>query len=238
MTDRTREPLRTVAVAALVAHIGLGVVSLLLFLAAYQFRSEWFIDPAQLVAAGSASAEFLRWGAAADLLSYYLPTGVVAYVLWRALRARSPIVADLSTLAALGYVVAGGMGAALLAVVGPTLMNEYAIAETEQATVAASFQLLTDVVYRAVWQFLDPILLAAWWLGIGTLLRVDQPRFANLSFALAAFAILGAILTLTAYTLEQVVLLGAFFVAWLAWAIWLLMLFWRARNPFHLPADT
>jgi len=64
------------------------------------------------------------------------------------------------------------------------------------------------------------------------LLRADQPRLANLSFVLAAFVILGAVLTLTPVTIGLVVLLGAFFVAWLAWAIWLLLLFWRAEIPF------
>jgi hypothetical protein len=237
MIDGIREPLRTAAVGALVAHIGLGVISLLLFLAAYQFRAEWFTDPAQLVAAGTGSAQLLRWAAAADLLSYYLPIGVVAYVLWRVLRPRSPTIADLSTLAAVGYVVAGGTAAASLAVVGPSLMSEYAVAGADQPAIAIAFRMLTDVVYRAVWQFLDPILLAGWWLGIGTLLRADQPRFANLSFVLAAFGILGAVLTLTQVTIGLVVLLGAFFVAWLGWAIWLLLLFWRRTIPFSL-ADT
>jgi hypothetical protein len=33
-----------------------------------------------------------------------------------------------------------------------------------------------EVVWRSIWQFLDAILLAAWWLGIGRLLRQDHLR--------------------------------------------------------------
>ena len=70
-----------------------------------------------------------RTGIAALVVSisvgYYLATAVLAYVLWRQLRPRNPLIADLSTLAAVGYALAGGMGAAVLAVVAPMLMNAY-----------------------------------------------------------------------------------------------------------------
>ena len=38
-----------------------------------------------------------------------------------------------------------------------------------QALMAAQFATVLQVVWRAIWQFLDAILLAAWWLGIGWL---------------------------------------------------------------------
>jgi hypothetical protein len=43
------------------------------------------------------SGELLRWAAVLDLLGYYLATAVLAYVLWRHLRPRNPLIADLST---------------------------------------------------------------------------------------------------------------------------------------------
>ena len=45
---------------------------------------------------------------------------------------RNRLIADLSTIAALGYVLAGGMGAAILAMVGPMLMHEYTQAGADQ----------------------------------------------------------------------------------------------------------
>jgi len=231
--QRTDEPLRTVALAALAVHVGLGTLSLVLFLAAFQLRTDWFADPAQLVGAGPTSAELLRWAAGVDLVSYYLPIAVIAYVLWRALRPRSPMVADLSSLAACGYVVAGGVGASALAVVGPMLMNDYAAPGADKASIEVAFSVLTETVYRAIWQFLDPLLLAAWWLGIGLLIRADQPRLALLSFGLAAAAAIGAALTLLGLSLARDALLGIFFIGWMTWSVWLLVLLWRRATPFQ-----
>jgi hypothetical protein len=72
------------------------------------------------------------------------------------------------------------------------LMHDYtAGAATEQSMIAAQFTTLFEVVWRAIWQFLDAILLADWWLGIGFLLRTDQPGLSWLSLLLAAAAAVG-----------------------------------------------
>ncbi len=120
----------------------------LLFLAAFQFRFDWFREPTRALDAGAASAELLRWASVLDLLGYYLATAVLAYVLWQWLRPRDRVIADLSALAAGGYVLAGGMGAVVLAMVGPMLMRQYAEAAPEdQALIAARFVVLFEVSY-------------------------------------------------------------------------------------------
>ena len=114
-------------------------------------------------------------------------------MLWRQLRPRNSLVADLSTLAAVGYALAGGVGAAVLAMVAPMLMQAYTDATPAgQALIAAQFATVLQVVWRSIWQFLDAILLAAWWLGIGRLLRQDHLRLSRLSLALVAAAAAGA----------------------------------------------
>ncbi|MGH2382265.1 MAG: hypothetical protein ACRDG7_13750, partial [Candidatus Limnocylindria bacterium] len=57
--------------------------------------------------------------------------------------------------------------------VGPMLMTNYATAASasEEAIIAAQFAVLLEVVWRSIWQFLDGILIGAWWLGIGVLIR-------------------------------------------------------------------
>lgn len=62
--------IRVAGIAALLAHVGLGLVSLVLFLAAFGWQVDGFLDPAGLVSAGAGWASLLRWGAAADLLGY------------------------------------------------------------------------------------------------------------------------------------------------------------------------
>jgi hypothetical protein len=226
--------MRRAAIGALLLTVGLGSIAGVLFLGAFQLRLEWFADPAPMVAAGATSAELLRWAAVADLFSYYLATGVVAYVLWTALRPRGRPLADASALGAFGYVLAGGIGASALAMVGPMLMHEHARAGADQAAVTIAFGVLMEVVFSAIWQFLDPMFLAIWWFGVGLLMRADQPGFSRLSLALAGLAPIGALATALDLVVMRYAALGVFFVLWLAWSLWLLVLLWRRRAPFAL----
>ena len=178
--------LRRAGIAALVVSIGAGMTSNVLFLAAFQFRLDMFLEPTLILGSGASPAELLRWAAVLDLFGYYLAMAVLAYVLWRQLRPRNPLIADLSTLAAVGYALAGGVGAAVLAMVAPMLMHDYIdAAAAGQALIAAQFATVLQVVWCSIWQFLDAILLAAWWLGIGRLLRQDHLRLSHLSLVLA-----------------------------------------------------
>ena len=212
--------------------IGVGMTSNALFMAAFQFRLDWFRDPTQVVGAGAASAELLRWASVLDLIGYYLATAVLAYVLWQWLRPRNRLIADLSALAAVGYVLAGGIGAAVLAMIGPMLMLQYSEAATsERIVIAAQFGTLIEMVWRAIWQLLDGILVAAWWLGIGLLVRRDRPGLARLSLVLAAAAVAGVAANVIGISLARDVLLGITFALWTAWWIWLLVLLVRAPPP-------
>jgi Domain of unknown function (DUF4386) len=221
--------LRTTGIAALLVSIIAGLTSALLFAAAYQFRADQ--EPTRLLAAGATSAELLRWGSVLDLFGYYLATAVLAYVLWRQLRPRNPLLADLSTIAGFGYALAGGAGAAVLAVFGPMLMHDYIEASpTGRVMISAQFAALSDVVMRSIWQFLDAILIGAWWLGIGLLLRPDRPRLSVLTLALAAGAAVGALANLVELSLVRDILLGVFFILWTAWWISLLVVLLRQRE--------
>jgi hypothetical protein len=104
-----------------------------------------------------------------------------------------------------------------------------------QALIAAQFATVLQVVWRAIWQFLDAILLAAWWLGIGWLLRPDhRRRLSRLSLALAAAAKVGAAANVSGLHLVRDVLLGVLFTLWTAWWISLLAVFCTPiANSFH-----
>jgi hypothetical protein len=223
--------LRTAGIGALLVSVGVGMTSNLLFLAAFQFRLDWFLEPTRILGADASSAELMRWAAVLDLIGYYLATAVLAYVLWRLLRQRNPLTADLSALAGLGYALAGGIGAAMLAMVAPMLMRDYAAATSaDQMLIAALFATLLEVVWRSIWQLLDGILLAAWWLGIGLLLRGDLPGLSRLSLVLAAAGVVGVVVNVLGFNLARDVVLGVVFTLWTAWWIWLLVLFLRSSR--------
>ena len=228
MTD-----LRRLAIGALVVSLSVGLASNVLFLAAFQFRSDWFLEPTGMLGAGATSAELLRWASVLDLIGYYLATGVLAYALWRILRQRDPVLADLSTLAALAYTVAGGTAAAVLAMVGPMLMEQHAAAgSADQAVIAGQFGILFEVVWRSVWQLFDGILIGAWWLGVGLLLRGDQPTLSRLSITLGALAAIGAVLNVLGLDLGRDIALGLVFTLWTIWWVLLLRAFLKSSPPF------
>ena len=89
---------------------------------------------------------------------------------------------------------------------------------------------MLQVVWRAIWQFLDAILLTAWWLGIGWLLRGDRPRLSRLSRVLAAAAAAGAAANVAGLSLVRDVLLGVLFVLWTAWWIALFVIYARQKQ--------
>ncbi len=224
--------IRSTGIAALAVSIVVGMTSNLLFVAAFEFRIDWFLEPTNALGAGATSAELLRWAAGLDLIGYYLATGVLAYVLWRLLRPRRPLIADLGLIAGLGFALAGGIGASVLAMVGPMLMHAHASASAdEQVVLAGQFAFLFELVWRAIWQFIDGIFMAGWWLSIGVLLRSELPGLSRLSLVLAVAAAVGAFINFLGLDLVRDLMLGVVFTLWTAWLIWLLVLFRRAPAP-------
>jgi len=111
------------------------------------------------------------------------------------------------------------------------LMHDYTEASpTDRVVITAQFVTLSEVVMRSIWQFLDGILIGAWWLGIGLLLRADRPRLSVLTLVLAAVAAVGAFVNLVGLSLVRDVLLGVLFILWTAWWISVLVVFLRQRE--------
>ena len=79
--------------------------------------------------------------------------------------------------------------------------------------------------------------LAIWWLGVGLLMRADQPAFARLSLVLAVLAPIGALFTVLDLAVVRYAALGLVFPLWTVWSVWLLILLWQRRPPFALPPE-
>ena len=116
--------------------------------------------------------------------------------------------------------------------VGPTLIRGYAHPGADQAAIAIAFGLLTDVVFRAVWQLVDGVFIGVWMIGIGLLMRADQPVFARLARSLGVLFLIGAMFNTLGLGLARDATLGVVFVAWTVWDVWLAALVWHRRSPF------
>jgi len=223
--------MRRAAIVSLTLTVVLGMISNLMFLWAAEFQIERLIDPVRLLE-GNTSAILLRWAAVTDMLSYYLPTAIVAVVLWHVLRSRSPLLTDLATLGALAFAVAGGGAAAALAVAGSSLLEAHAAAGSDQAAIATAFAVLVEVVFRAVWQLFDTLVAGAWMIGLGMLFRTDQLGFARLSLTLGGFMWLVTVCNVLELSLARDIALAGVFAIWAAWSIWLLLLLKSRVAPF------
>ena len=183
--------MRGATVGALIVAVALGVLVISSSWRPSSSAPEWFADPALLVAGGSASAELLKWAAPRICSAItFRPRSSP----WRCGRCSSSarMLAAATLFGALGYVIAGSIGAAGLGHGRADAHRQYAQPGADQTAIATTFGLLTDVVFRAVWQLVDGFFIAVWMIGTGLLIRIDQPAFARLARALGVLFLIGA----------------------------------------------
>lgn len=177
----------------------------------------------------------MRWAAVLDLFGNYLATAVLAYVLWRHLQPRNPLIADLPTLAALRYALAGGVSAAILAMVAPMLMHNYTdTTAAGQALIAVQFATVLEVValHLAIPRCHHPG-------GLVARNRVVlPPRSSSLVPSVTGRSRSSRGRRQRRRTnFTRDVLLGVLLVLWTAWWISLMVVFARQTqtSPHHLP---
>jgi len=210
---------RRVALVSGVLALVVGVTSSAAFFAAFRWDIEAgiFGDPKSILDGGSSAAALLHWGAIGDMFYSYLLLLPIALYLHALLRPRNPWLADLGTAGALAYIFVGGAAAAILATVGPSLIDSYAAAApSDRLAFATSFDVLRNLVFFGVWQTLDPITAGTWLLSVGWLIRPDRR-------ALGPFLVgLGVVLMV----LSVQTMLGVHSVTLLAVEVGLLLVVW------------
>jgi hypothetical protein len=147
------------------------------------------------------------------------------------LRDRGRLLADTALFGAIGYVIAGSIAAASLAVVGPSLIPAYAAGGSAQEAIAITFGFLVDVAVRSIWQLVDGLFIAAWLIGTGLLVGERQTAFARLSIALGILFLVSAAANVLGLALARDAVLAVIFGVWFAWDVWLAVLVWRRQPP-------
>ena len=227
--------LRRLTVASVLLAVVIAVPSTYAFVAAFGFDVEAAIfgDPAAILGRGPEAAALLHWGALGDMLYSYLLLVPLALYLHRKLRPRKPWLADLGTAGAFAYIFVGASSAAILATVGPSLIEAYAAAApVDRQPIAISYGVMRDVVFFALWQTLDAITAGTWVLSVGWLIL---PENRARGLLLMAFGVAGLALGLqTVLGLHRLSYLAAGVAVPLAiWAGWLILdrLSQRERLP-------
>lgn len=222
MTDV--DALRRVALIGVALAVVIGVTSSAAFFVAFGWDIEAAIfgDPGAILGRGPQAALLLRWGAIGDMFYSYLLLVPLALYLRAALRPRKPWLADVGTLAAFAYIFVGAAGAAILAIVGSSLVESYSIAApADRFAIATSFEMLRNIVFFALWQMLDAITLGTWVLSVGWLIRIDRPNLGRLLVVVGMGIIAASLMSMFGvHSLELIGIGGlAVLVSWAAWVM-------------------
>jgi len=206
----------TSLLATLVACGSIGLQAVVLGVTADPFS-----HPASILGSGANGANLFRWGMILDMFGYYLLLAPLVLLLWNRLKPKGMNVITLSTLGGLAYILIGAIGAATLAAISPPLIEGYGQASVQQRQVyEVVFSGFLNVVYVGLWNLLESSLGVIWWLGIGLLLRREQPVLGLFTTELGIFALLDALGRILNMQLIYTIGLAGVLLVIPIWTLW------------------
>jgi Domain of unknown function (DUF4386) len=206
----------TSILATLLAFGSIGVQALVLGV-----NTDPFSNPASILMTGTNGANLLRWGMILDIFGYYLLLVPLALLLWSRLQPKGMNLVTLYTFCGLAYILVGAIGAATLAAISPPLIEGYGHASAQQQQMyEVVFSGFINVVYVGLWNLLESSLSGIWWLGIGLLLRREQPALGIFTTVLGIFALLDALGRILNIQLIYTVGLAGILLFIPIWTLW------------------
>jgi hypothetical protein len=195
----------------------LALACLVVGAVAVEFDFDAFGDPTRTLAYAR-NHVLMFWFNILDLFGYYLL--LIPLVLQQHQRFhRESAWMPLITLGGVAYAVVGACGAAVLAVAWPHLMHEAlgASAEAQQA-ITLVFTTVTVAVTKGLWNILEMVFAATWWIGSGLLQRTVAPALGWLSVATGLACVLDLLGNLTGLGVLSAVGLNLYLVLAIVWA--------------------
>lgn len=170
---------RTIGVLTVMAGV-LSAACLLLGAHAVAYNFEAFSNPALALQYAHQYKE-MYWFMLLDMAGYYLLLLPLIFYLHQQYKYQSPWV-SLFSFSGIAYVLTGAIGAAILAATWPELMQQYLSAtKAGQDTIVPLFTTITHMVTIGLWNILEVLFAATWWIGFGTLLYKDNKFIGVLS---------------------------------------------------------
>lgn len=183
---------RATAVVTIAAGVT-SLASLIVGLSGADFDFEAVSEAATFIALGTDAVAPVRWGLWLSMFGSYLLLVPIALHLLRWLRQDDPVVADLSTVAAGFYILLGAAGASVLASTLPDLIQQYADADAAmRAGLLNDFDLARRIAEDGLQGVVQNVAGAAWFLGVGSLLRRHRPALGAAAIAVGAFLVVNA----------------------------------------------
>lgn len=157
----------------------------------------------RMMEASPTDATFIRWGALADMLGYYLIPAALIVAVRDRIPWTSSTMRDIATVGFVAYAVMGSIGAAALASTVPPLIGA-----------GPDARLVLETLLRLVegiWQWLEPIPFTAWAVGMALAFRGRS----SLWFAAFSVLTMGGVLVWLGRILDVEPVLIAGLVLWL-----------------------
>lgn len=150
----------------------LSIGGLLVGLAGAGGDFEAFSEASTFIALGADAATPVQWGLWLSMFGSYLLMAPVALLLLRWLRSEGVAIADVSTVAAMLYILLGAAAASILASTLPNLMSQYTGADAAtQSGLLREFDLVRRIAEDGLQGVVQNVAGATWFIGIGVLLR-------------------------------------------------------------------
>lgn len=206
--------------------LALGCMVIGLF--ATQFDFEAFSNPVILLDKVGIDPLLLRWFMILDLFGYYLLLLPFIYYAHHTLKTKTPWAGFITNMG-FAYVLIGAIGAATLAVIWPSIMEQYQSAtDTLREILRANFSLATDFVVKGLWNYLEVLLGGIWWIGLGVFL-FEERSLKIVTILLGGACIVDSAGELLVVPVLAEIGLNVYLILGIVWPIWVGIKMVRSR---------
>jgi len=149
----------------------IGYISYFLVASSVNFNFDFFSNPSIIFSMPDVHIGMLRWSMIADIFGYYLLLLPVIFYLHEWLSNKT-VWKNLISFCGTSYVLAGGIGASILAATWPALLTKFPISSPgEHETIKLLFESFSLMVGNGIWNLFDTIVCGGWMLGVGIFIK-------------------------------------------------------------------
>lgn len=180
---------KTVAWITILSGV-IGFISYLLVAGSVHFNFDFFSNPILIFSLPGVDIGMLRWSMIADIFGYYLLLLPVLFFIHEWLLGKTPW-RNLITFCGTSYILAGAIGASILAATWPSLLLKFPISSTEQQeTIKLIFESFSVMVGNGIWNLFDTIVCGVWMTGIGMVIKKENSYMGWLTMLVGIISLL------------------------------------------------
>jgi hypothetical protein len=151
-----------------------GFISYFLVAGSVNYNFDFFSNPVLIFSMQNVDIGMLRWCMITDIFGYYLLLLPALFFIHEWLRGKTEW-RNLITFCGTSYILAGAIGASILAVTWPSFLTKFPISSPEQQeTIKLLFESFSLMVGNGIWNLFDTIVCGVWMVGIGFFFKREK----------------------------------------------------------------